>query len=356
MKFDPKTDIAALDGKVAIVTGATRGMGYHIACHLARHGARVYIAARTETDARAAIARLEREDKDALCGTGRLIPLELDLRSLASAQAAAEEFLERETQLHILIHNAAVMAHPFELTEEGIEDTMTVNYLAPFAFTRTLIQTLVSTSRLSDVRVIMVSSIIHKLAPPGGSFLTVEEINHPLSHDGKLHSIDSKASMFRRHARSKLAMILFARELQSHFTRASSTAIALAIDPGCVKTPAALARLRGLGVFAGPIAVGIAWLFGKSPAEGAKLALWCATAPAVREQVEFRGAYVVRGKRGGVVGRVRSREAGDSLLARRLWETSDGIADAVLAQPLHPRPEDAEWYSDVESQSSEASA
>ena len=117
--FDPATDIPNLEGKVAIVTGATygpfvyrwnqvahvdvhrAGIGLPTAQHLANHGARVYLAVRDVAKGNATIKRFE-DENPALVGKNQLRVLHLDLNSVAKTKAAAQQFLELEDRLDIL--------------------------------------------------------------------------------------------------------------------------------------------------------------------------------------------------------------------------------------------------------------
>ncbi|KAH9921374.1 hypothetical protein B0H21DRAFT_701637, partial [Amylocystis lapponica] len=98
--FDPAADLPDLTGKVIIVTGGSSGIGYATLQHLARHGAKVYMAARSEAKAQAALARLEAEGVAPGNGTVRWLPL--DLCDPRNAQKAAEEFMAKEKRLDVL--------------------------------------------------------------------------------------------------------------------------------------------------------------------------------------------------------------------------------------------------------------
>jgi short chain dehydrogenase len=115
--WDPSTGLPDLSGKVVIVTGAkfvidpdgsywvltranSSGIGYTTAEELARHGAKVYVATRSEAKAHAAIEKIYANNKKVKAG--KLIFLPLDLADLDSVAKAAEIFLKQEDRLDIL--------------------------------------------------------------------------------------------------------------------------------------------------------------------------------------------------------------------------------------------------------------
>lgn len=114
--FNPTTDLPDLSGKVVLVTGGkyvanictwliihslcSAGIGYSTVKHLARHGAKVYMAARNQSKAEAAIAQLRAEGLGP--GNGEVVWLELDLKDPLNAKRAAEEFMKREKRLDVL--------------------------------------------------------------------------------------------------------------------------------------------------------------------------------------------------------------------------------------------------------------
>ncbi|KAJ7762012.1 NAD(P)-binding protein [Mycena maculata] len=316
-KFDPLRDIPSLAGKVAIVTGGK---------YLANHGAKVYLAARSGDAAKQAISRME-TDNPKLQGQNRIVFLRLDLGTLKGAQQAAEQFLGLESRIDILIHNAALMSHEYAQTTDGIEDGFAVNHLAPFVFTQRLLPLLVSTSKEndSDVRVVTIASAVHSMAPSGGKFKSLEEINDRL---GPVSSPNGIKSRYARYARSKLANILFSKELQKHFVAASSPALSMLVDPGGVATETVLTSSGGVPL--------VGWLLGfaisrlaRSPLDGATTALFAATSLDVaQKRAEFKGAFVADF---GVIKR-GSRDAENPELAEALWTATEGITADILSQ------------------------
>ncbi|KAJ6562841.1 NAD(P)-binding protein [Mycena vulgaris] len=325
-KFNPLKDIPSLSGKVAIVTGGNRGMGFHLTQQLANHGAKVYLAARSEDSAREAISRIEAENPE-IQGQNRIVFLHLDLGTLKAAQRAAEKYLTLESRVDILIHNAALMSHDYGKTKDGVEDCFAVNHLAPFVFTQSLLPLLISTSKGqdSDVRVVTIASAVHSFAPTGGKFTSLEDINDPL---GPVNSPNGIRSRYARYARSKLANILFSKQLQKHFDAASSPALSMSVDPGGVSTDTVLTAQNNVPVV-GPLLRFAISKFARSPLDGAATALFSATSPDVaRRRVEFKGAFV--SDFGVIAG--ASKDAEKPELAEELWAATLEITDKILSQ------------------------
>jgi len=152
-------DAPSLDGKVAIVTGATGGLGYETAAGLARRGATTILAGRNPNKGAQALSRLRRNVPNA---TVRFEML--DLASLASvAHFVASVIGAQDGVIDILVNNAAVMALPKrERTQDGFERQIGVNYLAHFALTVWLIDALRASAE--GGRVVSVASLAHRRA------------------------------------------------------------------------------------------------------------------------------------------------------------------------------------------------
>lgn len=162
---------ANLQGKVYLVTGANSGMGKELARILYSRHAKVYAACRSEERGRQAIADIK---KVVPASKGELVFLGLDLTDLAKTQAAAQEFLARESRLHVLFNNAGVMVaptQPMPMTVQGHELSLGVNCIATFLFTKLLTPVMVDTAKVeppNTVRVIWVSSFaLEQFAPEG---------------------------------------------------------------------------------------------------------------------------------------------------------------------------------------------
>jgi NAD(P)-dependent dehydrogenase (short-subunit alcohol dehydrogenase family) len=158
--------LADQSGKVFIVTGSTSGLGRLLIGILYQRNAKVYIAARSETKAYAAIDEIKREHPDS---TGELVYLHLDLNDLTTIKASADKFLSKESRLDVLWNNAAVMVPPQgSKSAQGYELQIGTNNLAPFLFTellRPIMKQTAQTAPKNSVRVVWVSSSAAELAP-----------------------------------------------------------------------------------------------------------------------------------------------------------------------------------------------
>ncbi|KAI9442851.1 NAD(P)-binding protein [Lactarius psammicola] len=140
--FPPKPtwgvdDIPDLTGKVIIVTGGNAGVGKETVKHLLAHNAKVYLAARSAQKANEAIAELKNE-------TGKeAIFLQLDLSDISAIRRSAQDFLSKESQLHVLVNNAGVMMSPKEqVTVQKYDMQFGTNVIGPWLFTQLLLPAL----------------------------------------------------------------------------------------------------------------------------------------------------------------------------------------------------------------------
>ncbi|CAK4217044.1 unnamed protein product [Aphanomyces euteiches] len=123
-------DIPNLVGKVALVTGASAGIGFITAHELAKKQCHVILACRSKAKTERVIETIKTATPDA-----KVDFMELDLMSLKSVQTFTEAFKARNLPLHILVNNAGVMAPPFELSDDGIESQFATNHVAHMALT-----------------------------------------------------------------------------------------------------------------------------------------------------------------------------------------------------------------------------
>ncbi|KAK0218393.1 NAD-P-binding protein [Armillaria nabsnona] len=280
--FNPVEDLPSLAGKVVVVTGSSRGIGFAILQHFSRMGAKVYMAARDEARAKEAIDQLDKEGREP--GFGEVIWHELDLKDPRSAKESAERFIAREKRLDILVNNAAILAALGKVQEnaDGIVDSMAVNYLGPYVFTRTLLQLLESTTSLdgADVRIINVGSGGHTMVKYM-EYGSKEAWNHPFKW--------YLSSSFERYKYSKLAMHLWTNDLARHLSEEKSKVMILITQPGAILSDGAIRSLRALPY--PPFWIWLAGLMMHPPTTGAYTSVFAACAPRDDPQIS-QGAYI----------------------------------------------------------------
>ncbi|KAK7939622.1 hypothetical protein WMY93_002948 [Mugilogobius chulae] len=279
------------EGKVAIVTGGGRGIGFEVALHLARLGAHVIIGGRDEQEGLAAVARIREEQREA-----KVEFHSLDLGSMQSVRRFVQGFKNRHLPLNILVNNAGIMLVPEGRTEDGYELHFGVNYLGHFLLTWLLLDDL-KQSGTSDCfsRVINVSSSAHRIG----------EI--------KLHDLNS-SEYYSSHAAycgSKLALLLFSLQLQKELRSGGFPVSSCAVDPGMVDTALYRNIWEPLRLAQGVIAQLLFW----TPKEGASTVLYAALSPAL--EGEHAQGYWANGRR-----QMTSPLTFDPQLQQDLWETS----------------------------------
>ncbi|MFJ6566380.1 oxidoreductase [Streptomyces sp. NPDC091292] len=293
-------DIPDQSGRTAVVTGANSGIGYITARELARRGARVLLACRSEQRGRAAHDRIAAEVPGA---DTRFAPL--DLGSLESIRRFAATFANSHDRLDLLINNAGVMALPHRRTADGFETQFGVNHLGHFALTGLLLPELLGTPR---ARVITVSSGMHVLSKVDLSDLNSE--HH-----------------YRRwiaYARSKNANLLFTHELARRLAAAGSDVVAAAAHPGYARTNLQTAGVRMEGRRAAERVV--EWgnrIAAQSPEAGALPTLYAATAPGVTPDTFIGPRFA--GWRGPPAPSWRTKGTLDGVTAARLWRASEKL-------------------------------
>lgn len=267
-----------LQNSTAVVTGANTGIGRATAQELARMGARVVLACRSEDKTRPVL--------DAIAAAGGQAEfLHLDLADLAKVRASARALLDRCSTLDILVNNAG-LAGAHGTTADGFEITFGTNHLGPYLFTRLLQPAL---ERAPAARVVNVASTGHYRALG----IDWEAVRRPTR----------TATAFPEYCVSKLANVLFTRELVHHVP---ATVHTYALHPGGVASDVWREVPWGIRH--------VMKLFMLSNEEGAKTSLYCATSDAAAGET---GLYYDKC-------RVKkpSRLALDDGLARELWERS----------------------------------
>ncbi|MFE2376496.1 oxidoreductase [Streptomyces sp. NPDC059398] len=291
-------DIPDLSGRTAVVTGANSGIGLVTARELARQGARVILACRSEPRGREAEATIRAEVPDAQADF-----VQLDLADLTSVRQFASAV--QGERLDLLINNAGVMALPYGTTADGFETQFGVNHLGHFALTGLLVPKLLATP---GARVVSVSSGLHMLAN-----IDINDLN---SERG-----------YRRwiaYGRSKTANLLFVHELTRRLATAGSGLVAAAAHPGYASTNLQTAGVRMEGRTGAERVVELGnRVFAQSAEAGALPTLYAATAPCVLPD-SFTGPRFL-GWRGTPGPSRRAKWATNDVAGERLWTASEQL-------------------------------
>ena len=179
-------------GKTTIVTGANTGIGKETALDFAKRGARVILACRNEEKAKDAA-----RDIIAETGSDKVVVRIVDLASFESVRAFAKVINETEERLDILVNNAGLTGS-YRVTEDGYESIFQVNYISHFLLTLLLMEKL---KKSAPSRIVNVSSIMHETRYAD---LQLDDFTLSKEKFGKVKS---------RYAQSKLAQVVFTREL-----------------------------------------------------------------------------------------------------------------------------------------------
>lgn len=276
-----------LAGRTVLITGANTGIGRATAVALARRGARLVLAGRSEERTRAALDEVRAAGAEA-----GFLPL--DLGDLASVRRAASTFLDGGSPLHVLINNAG-LAGSRGTTADGFELTFGTNHLGPYLFTRLLLPRL---REAGGARIVNVASVAHFKAK-GFDWEAVRRRTET-------------ATGLREYQVSKLANVVFTKELARG--RAGDGVRSYSLHPGVV---------------ASDVWRRIPWPFRSimklrmiSNEEGAKTSVYCAASP---EVAEHDGRYYDAEKE-----RSPSKIAEDAALGRELWDRSEEMVGTHL--------------------------
>ncbi len=289
-------DVPDQGGRTAVVTGANSGIGFEAATVLAQRGAHTVLACRDTGKAEAAAARMTAAAPGASVSVVRL-----DLASLDSIRAAADQLLAAHERIDLLINNAGLMWPAYGKTADGFELQFGTNHLGHFAFTGLLLAAMLP---VPGSRVVTVSSTGHRAGRIDFADLQSER------HYGRMSA----------YAQSKLANLMFTYELQRRLAAAGAPTAALAAHPGVAFTE--LTRnLPGVLQSTYPAVGG---LFTQSAAMGALPTLRAATDPAAAGGEYFgpAGLAQVKGYPVRVSSTARSR---DQAAQQRLWAESERL-------------------------------
>ncbi len=280
----------SMQGKVVVITGANTGIGFETAVGVAARGATTVLACRNQAKAQAAAREVVQRTWNDDVHT-----VSLDLADLASVRKAADEVLTRWDRLDVLVNNAGGTWSARQETAQGIEYTLGVNHVGPFALTLRLLDRL----RAGEPsRVVNVTSVGHHFASKGMRF---DDLQSERGYDA-----------MEAYCRAKLANVLFTRELARRTPPSEVTANAA--HPGWVRS-----RFGMDGDLSGVMGFGIRALrpLQISPRRGSRTSVYLATSPEVAAKT---GKYWVRSKAHHMGRRARDDDA-----AVRLWDESEHL-------------------------------
>lgn len=299
-KFNPRDNIPDLNGKVILVTGGNSGLGEATITAIAQHNpGKIYLAARSRSKADTAIARI-RATSTAAAST-QIEFLDLDLASFKSIKSAAARVNSEVDRLDLLQLNGGIAMTPHDRTEDGYELQFGVNYLGHAFLTQLLMPKLLATTSLpnTDVRIVSMSSIGHKVFAPSSGILFDELKSAMDGHPGR-----------ELYGQVMLAKTLFAHELARRYPQIISSSL----HPGTVKSNVWGGQKDINWLLRNLVIKPLVFLTGVSEEEGAKTQLWCSFS----KDVGNGSYYEPIGKAGQQGKLTRNNE-----LSTRLWEWTE---------------------------------
>jgi NAD(P)-dependent dehydrogenase (short-subunit alcohol dehydrogenase family) len=295
-------DMPHLEGKTAIVTGATAGLGLVSATELAARGASVTLAVRDVARGERAARVIREAYPGAIVSVARL-----DLASLASIREFSSVFIKSHKRLDILMNNAGIMGVPQrEVTADGFEAQFGTNHLGHFALTGLLLPLIKKTP---GARIVTVSSNLHKTGV--------------MNFDDLMGGVKYKA--WAAYGQSKLANLLFTSELQRRLVAAKVDAIAVAAHPGWSNTSLMMSGpMKGRGAFMKWLGQSVTNRMAQPASMGALNQLYAATASDVKGN-DYIGPRGKNEQSGYPHKAGRSAAAKNTTEAKRLWDESEKL-------------------------------
>jgi NAD(P)-dependent dehydrogenase (short-subunit alcohol dehydrogenase family) len=299
-------------GKTILITGANSGIGFEAAKALASKNALVILACRNQAKCDQAISDIRITNPKA-----SLEWLPIDLSNLQSIRDAVAQFQAKHRKLDVLINNAGVMWLPRTETADGFEMQLGTNHLGHFALTGLLLDTLLNTP---NSRIVTVSSLAHR--------------------SGRIHFDDlmlkGSYAKHKAYAQSKLANLMFAKELDRRLRKAGKLTLSVAVHPGGSATNLAVPGFEMQDSnFLAKVAKYLTPMITQSAANGALPTLFGATDSNIRGG-EYIGPKHFFEVMGPPVPAYATKYSRDEILGKKLWDISEqltGIHYSQLAQP-----------------------
>ena len=275
--------------KTILITGATAGIGEVTALELARTGATVVGVGRNPAKCAVVADRIRQAT-----GNPQVEFLIADLAVQAQVRQLAADVCQKYDRLDLLINNAGAVFFQRQESADGIELTWALNHLNYFLLTHLLLDRLKASA---PARIINVASDAHQ-----GGKINFSDL------EGK-----QKYSGFGAYAQSKLANILFTKELARRLAGSGVTANSL--HPGFIASNFALDNFVGWRRALRWLFRGLQRVAARSPEQGAETSIYLATDPAV---ATISGEYFVNKRIGKP-----TAAAHDEQVAQRLWTVSE---------------------------------
>lgn len=276
----------SLSNKQVVITGSSRGIGRTTALALAKMGAHLALVVRDRELGNKVV-----EEIRALDGKGRVELFIADFSSQKDVRKVAKEILEKHDKIDVLINNAGAVFMDRAVTVDGLEQTFATNHLGYFLLTTLLLDAL---KKAAPSRIVSVASAAHK-----GNKLDFDDLQAEKSFSG-----------FSVYGRSKLANILFTRELAKRLQGSNVTANCL--HPGVI---ASQFGNNNKGLFGFVLKIGKVFMANEE--DGAKTTIHLASSPDVDG---ITGKYFDKSR----VAKP-SAEAEDDAAAEKLWKVSEEL-------------------------------
>lgn len=297
-------------GRVAIVTGGSSGIGFHVTKTLCELGMHVIIASSNKKNLDTSIKSIKKQVPDAV-----LEGYEVDLSSMKSVHKFAHDFKSRRLPLHILINNAGVMHIPYKKSLDGIENHIAINFMGHFLLTILLLPVLnVSGTNQLFARIVNVSSSTHRVG------------NIDLTTFTSKGAKPTRYSPYAAYAQSKLAIIMGTYELARRLKAAKCFRVTVnSLHPGLVDS-----NLHSKAIFPAPLLRRLIGRFYKSPSQGADTVLYVALSPDLEKQ---SGGYYENCQKA-----TSSKKSQSFQLQQAIWHTTCSVLN-IDPHEMQMKPE-----------------